>query len=233
MTVGCLIPAAGRGERLGGSTPKALRLLAGVTLLEHSIRALASAREVRNIVVAAPADHRGQVEQVVNGIQVDVSAQLSVVVGGTSRTDSVRSGLDALPPECTTILVHDAARPLVPVEVVARVITACTSGATAVVPVLPVVDTIKRVDAAGRVVATDDREELRAAQTPQGFDSATLRAALDAATDAATDDAGLVERNGGSVLAVPGHADALKITRPIDLLTAESIIRRRHTGQTG
>lgn len=225
MSVGCVIPAAGRGERLGGSVPKALRELDGVTLLERSIRAMAAARTVRNIVIAAPTDHLVEVRQIVTGI--DLSASMSVVVGGETRSASVMAAVAELPEECTIVLVQDAARPLVPVAVVHEVIAACQAGALAVVPVVPVNDTIKQVDESGRVVKTVDRSELRAAQTPQGFDRPTLNAALNNQHPAATDDASLVEDTGVPVQVVPGHFESLKITRPFDLVIAEELLRRR------
>jgi 2-C-methyl-D-erythritol 4-phosphate cytidylyltransferase len=133
----------------------------------------------------------------------------------------------ALPESCTTILVHDAARPLVPADVIDRVIAAVAAGAPAVVPVVAVVDTIKQVDQAGRVVRTVDRGELRAAQTPQGFTAEVLREMLAAADGEATDDTGLAERLGIPVIVVPGDEEGLKITRPIDLVLAEALVRRR------
>ena len=155
--------------------------------------------------------------------------ELTVVTGGAERTDSVRCGLRVLPPgpfEC--VLVHDAARPFVPAVVVARVVDAVRAGADAVIPVLPVTDTIKQVGADGQVTGTPDRSALVAVQTPQGFRPDVLRRAYDAVPEheAATDDAALVERLGIPVDTVVGSPDALKITRPDDLLLAESIIAR-------
>lgn len=222
-----MIPAAGRGERLGSSVPKALHELGGVTLLEHSIRAMAAESAIRNIVVAAPVDRVAEVQQIVNG--VDVAARLTVVAGGATRSESVTNAVAVLPSDTTIVLVHDAARPLVPVEVVQEVIAACEAGAMAVVPAVPVNDTIKRVDRARQVVQTVDRTELRAAQTPQGFDRSTLIAALQNQDQTATDDAGLVERSGVPVLVVPGHFESLKITRPFDLVIAAALLDRRKT----
>ncbi|MBA3744975.1 2-C-methyl-D-erythritol 4-phosphate cytidylyltransferase, partial [Sporichthya sp.] len=127
------------------------------------------------------------------------------------------------------VLVHDAARPLVPVELVDAVAAAVRAGAEAVIPALPVADTIKQVEG-GLVVATPDRSGLAAVQTPQGFSREVLEKAHAAATgDTATDDAGLVERLGLPVRTVPGSEEAFKVTRPVDLLLAEAILaRRRH-----
>lgn len=225
MKVGCVIPAAGRGERMGGGTPKALRTLAGASLLEHAVRAMASSRSVTNVVVAAPA---GSVESIAALMaSLRLSPRIDVVAGGATRTESVIRGVAALPQDCTVILVHDAARPLVPTDVVDRVVGAVAAGAPAVVPVIGVVDTIKQVDPAGQVVRTVDRSELRAAQTPQGFAADVLRKALDADPAEATDDTGIVEQLGIPVIVVPGDEEAMKVTRPIDLLLAEAIVRRR------
>lgn len=225
MSVGCVIPAAGRGERLGGQIPKALRELAGVTLLEHSIRAMAAAQPVEDIVIAAPADFVTQVSQIVHNIEV--TADISIVAGGSTRAQSVSNAVQALPPQTSIVLVQDAARPLVPLEVVEGVIAACQAGAVAVIPVIEVSDTIKQVDATGLVVRTVDRSELRAAQTPQAFARDTLIAAMSDIDADATDEANLAERHGASVLAIPGHFESLKITRPFDLVIAEAILRRR------
>lgn len=150
-----------------------------------------------------------------------------VVVGGAERTDSVRAGLAAAG-SADFVLVHDAARPLTPGSMIERVVSALRAGASAVIPVLPVADTIKRVGADGAVEATVDRSDLRAVQTPQGFTAAALRAAYDAAPGAlATDDAGLVERAGGTVVTVPGDPLALKITTAFDLRVAEVLAQEQ------
>ena len=225
MTVGCIIPAVGRGERMGRGQPKALRTLAGASLLEHAVRAMAASRQVVHIVVAAPPDQVASTGSLMGSLRID--ARVDVVAGGETRTDSVRLGMAAMPETCTTILVHDAARPLVPIDVVDRVAAAVEDGAPAVVPVVPISDTVKQVDEAGQVVRTVDRSELRAAQTPQGFSADVLRNALAGEDLDATDDAGLVERAGYPVLVVPGDQEAMKVTRPLDLLVAEAIVRRR------
>lgn len=232
--VAALVPAAGRGERLGAGAPKALRTLGGVPLLVHAVRALAAARSVSLVVVAAPPDDVADVRALL--ADHEVGAEVSVVAGGATRQRSVRLALAALPPEVDVVLVHDAARPLVPVELVERVAGAVRAGAPAVVPALPVADTVKRVDADGGVVETLDRSALRAVQTPQGFARSVLESAHAAAetegTDDVTDDAGLVERAGVRVLVVPGAEEALKVTRPLDLLLAEAVLARRRANGT-
>jgi 2-C-methyl-D-erythritol 4-phosphate cytidylyltransferase len=152
-------------------------------------------------------------------------AEALVVPGGDDRTESVRLALAAAlgeSPDISIVLVHDAARAFTPPELVRAVTAAVAAGAPAVVPVLPVADTVKRVDAREIVTETVDRADLRAVQTPQGFALDVLRRAYDAA-DSHTDDAGLVERIGIPVSTVPGHPAAMKITTPFDLAVAEAV----------
>lgn len=226
-----IVPAAGRGERLGPGAPKALRTLAGQPILLHAVRNLATARDVDVIVVAVPEDAVEESRALLAGIELPIT----IVSGGDTRQDSVARALLALPAEVDVVLVHDAARPLVPAEVVDRVAAAVRGGAEAVIPTLGVVDTIKEVDGDGVVRATLDRSRLHAVQTPQGFARDLLQRAH-AASDGgdATDDAGMVERMGATVNVVPGHEEAFKITRPIDLVLAEAIlVRRRASGGVG
>ena len=148
---------------------------------------------------------------------------VTVVAGGAERGESVAAGLAALSGGVHVVLVHDAARCLAPSTVFARVIEAVRGGAAAAVPGVPVVDTIKEVDACGRVVGTPDRSRLRAVQTPQAFSRAVLERAH-AVTSDATDDAALVERLGEPVIVVPGDERALKITTREDLDRAARIL---------
>jgi len=223
-----LVPAAGRGERLGPGAPKALRPLGGIPMLVHAVRALAASRVVDIVVVAAPEDTTESVAAML--AEQSFGAEVVVVTGGESRLDSVARALLALPSDVDVVLVHDAARPLVPEELVTSVVAAVRSGHAAVVPGLAVVDTIKQVDADGTVHRTVDRSPLRAIQTPQGFDRDLLQrahAAADPEPVAVTDDAGLVERLGVPVHVVPGHEEAFKVTRPFDILVAEAVLARR------
>jgi 2-C-methyl-D-erythritol 4-phosphate cytidylyltransferase len=224
-SVAALVPAAGRGERLGPGSPKALRDLAGAPVLSHAVHALASSHLIDLIVIAAPDDEVESVRALI-GSQ-EFPCDVSVVAGGSTRQDSVARALFFLPADVEIVLVHDAARPLVPAEVIERVIAAVRAGHEAVVPGLPVVDTIKRVDQDGNVTETVDRSTLRAIQTPQGFTRDVLIRAHAAADDLATDDAGLAERLGVPVHVVDGHEEALKVTRPNDLVIAEAIIAKR------
>jgi 2-C-methyl-D-erythritol 4-phosphate cytidylyltransferase len=204
---------------MGGAEPKALLLLAGEPLLVHAVRGLRGAPSIGPVVVAAPPDRVTEVQQLL------ADHDVTVVAGGAERQDSVRRALAALPSDVELVLVHDAARALTPSTLHEAVVAALRSGAAAVVPVLPVADTVKRVDG-DRVVGTVDREDLRAVQTPQGFRRDVLEQGHRGASTA-TDDAALVERLGRTVLTVPGDPEAFKVTRPFDLLVAEAVLRDR------
>ena len=204
MTAGvwAIVVAAGRGSRYG--RPKQYERLGSGRVLDA---ALSSARGVsQGVVLVVAADRAGDAEP---GADV-------VVVGGDTRSVSVRRGLAAVPAEAEVIVIHDAARPYAEPSLFRAVVAAVRAGADGAVPGLPVVDTVKQVAPDGTVVATLDRTGLVAVQTPQAFRAATLRAAH-AAGGEATDDAALVERAGGRVVVVPGHADNRKITVPRDL----------------
>ncbi|MCP9958411.1 2-C-methyl-D-erythritol 4-phosphate cytidylyltransferase [Streptomyces sudanensis] len=228
-----VIPAAGRGVRLGPGAPKALRMLGGTPMLIHAVRAMSASRAVSLVVVVAPPDDVAGVRALLDEYPVPDRTEALVVPGGATRRESVRRGLDALPDRVTTVLVHDAARPLVPVDTVDAVVEAVRDGgAAAVVPAMPLADTVKEVEPAGDgapepVLGTPERARLRAVQTPQGFDRATLVRAHAEVTGEVTDDAGMVERLGVRVVAVPGHEEAFKVTRPLDLVLAEAVLARR------
>lgn len=225
-SVAAVVPAAGRGERLGPGTPKALRTLGGVALLVHAVRSLAEAPLVDIVVVAAPPGGLADVRALLGGY--DTHADVRVVEGGATRQESVRLAMATLPDDVDVVLVHDAARPLAPVELVDSVAAAVRNGAQAVVPVLPLADTVKRVAGDGSVLETLDRAELRAIQTPQGFRRPVLaRAHQQAGTEEMTDDAALVERIGVDVRTVAGSEEAFKVTRPLDLVLAEAVLARR------
>lgn len=215
--VGVVVPAAGLGLRLGPGGPKALRLLAGEPVLLHAVRGLRACVDVGPIVVAAPA---GDLELVRTCL---TTLDVTVVAGGAERHDSVVAALAALPGEVDLVLVHDAARCLTPPSVMEAVIEALRSGAPCAVPVLPIADTVKRVDG-DRVLQTVPRADLRAVQTPQGFRRDVLSSAHALAADLHTDDAGLVEALGEVVRTVPGSPLGFKITGPLDLLLAEAVL---------
>lgn len=224
-----VVPAAGSGVRLGAGIPKAFVLLDGRTMLERSVAGLLDSGVVDDIVAVVPADRVSEAEELLAPLR-RAGHLVVVTTGGAERTDSVRRGLAALGtsgPAADTdapyevLLVHDAARCLTPAAPIRRVVAAVRSGEVAVIPVLPVVDTVKLVDDDGHVTGTPERSGLRAVQTPQGFDPATLLAAYDAAADVATDDAGLVERLGRRVATVEGDRSAFKVTTADDRLLAE------------
>jgi 2-C-methyl-D-erythritol 4-phosphate cytidylyltransferase/2-C-methyl-D-erythritol 2,4-cyclodiphosphate synthase len=226
-----LVPAAGRGERLGPGAPKALRAIGGEPILLHAVRGLLASGEVDLVVVAAPPTEEGvaEVARILTGLD-----PVTVVPGGATRQQSVALALAAVPEQgYDVILVHDAARALTPPATIAAVVAAVRSGLPAVIPVLPVADTIKSAvpseDPAGfpTVGDTVDRSGLRAVQTPQGFRRDLLTRAHAAAGHDATDDAGLVESLGEPVGMIPGHVEAFKVTTPFDLVLAEAVLERR------
>jgi 2-C-methyl-D-erythritol 4-phosphate cytidylyltransferase len=214
-----IVAAAGSGLRLGAEQPKALVLLAGRPLVCWAVDAL-RAGGVSDVVVAVPADDRA-------AFAAALPADVVLIEGGASRTASVRAALAAVGGAADAVLVHDAARPLTPPDIVARVLAALAAGAPAVVPVLPVVDTTVVVDVDGVVTGTLDREPLRRVQTPQGFDRATLVDAYGRLPEGAelTDDAAVVRTAGVTVSTVPGDERAAKVTVAHDLVLAEFQVR--------
>lgn len=212
-----VVTAAGSGERLGAGIPKAFVELGGCTMLERAVDGLLASGVVDRVVVAAPVERVAETTLLLDG-------RATVVAGGAERPETVRCALDAIG-EPDFVLVHDAARPLTPVEQIRRVVTALRDGLRAVIPVLPVTDTIKAVDANGVVLGTPERSGLRAVQTPQGFETALLRRAYERAGGAAvTDDASLVEYLGTPVHTVEGDTLAFKITTPLDLRLARALM---------
>jgi 2-C-methyl-D-erythritol 4-phosphate cytidylyltransferase len=169
--------------------------------------------------VAAPAAEVGVVRALLAPV-----APVTVVAGGAERQESVALALAEVPAEVDVVLVHDAARALTPPDLIEAVAAAVRSGASAVIPVLPVVDTIKEVGPGEIVLGTVDRAALRSVQTPQGFRHRVLAAAHAVASDPLTDDAGLVEKLGLPVTCIPGSELALKITHPLDLILAEALL---------
>ncbi|MDR1808495.1 MAG: 2-C-methyl-D-erythritol 4-phosphate cytidylyltransferase, partial [Propionibacteriaceae bacterium] len=207
--VATIVVAAGSGVRLGAG-PKGAVPLGGRPLVTWSVAtALAAGSDV--VVVVAPPD------RVASFAAFFSDPRVTVVAGGAARQDSVRAGLAAIPASAGVVLVHDAARPLAGVDVFQRVAAAVRAGAAAVVPVLPAVDSIRRVGPAG--TAPVDRSDLRRVQTPQGFAAAAFRAAHAAAIGLElTDDATVMERAGQAVAVVDGDPDGFKVTEPNDLV---------------
>ena len=245
-----VLTAAGSGSRLGAGVPKALVPVSGVSLLRRAAAGLIASGVVSHVVVTAPAEEvdrfRAELEGLSDGSAGAAAGRrggIEVVAGSPcSRQASVALGLAAAlaaVPQADVVIVHDAARALTPPEVTQRVVAAVRAGHEAVVPALPVTDTVKEVEArpAGEpepVVGTPRRDRLRAVQTPQGFSIPVLvaahRAGAERAGDealAASDDAGLVEACGGSVVVVAGDERAMKVTTPMDLALAELLLERQ------
>ena len=218
-----IIAAAGSGERFGATLPKALITLGNRTLIEHAVAALAPIAS--EIVICAPAGYEKQIQEL-------VGADITVVTGGTTRSDSVRAGITALTGNNKYVLVHDAARALASTQLAKNVLAALEKGEVAVIPGLELIDTVKSVDAGGHVTSTPDRAGLRRVQTPQGFDLEILKKAHSSGANA-TDDGALVEAIGHKVLIINGEDRALKITTPADLATALSTLGDSSEFRTG
>ena len=222
-----IVVAAGSGVRLGGEVPKAVRPLAGRPLVSWSVEALAAGGVTHVVVVVADG-----LQDVFEAALKDAPIPYRLVVGGATRQQSVSRGIAALPPGAV-VLVHDAARPLVPAEVVRGVVAAVRAGAAAVIPVVGLSDTIRQVAEPGSGVADAgsvvvDRTRLRAVQTPQGFSRDALVQSHAAADGGEfTDDAAVCEACGYQVVLVAGSRESLKITEPYDLAVAEAIVKGR------
>lgn len=218
-----IVVAAGSGTRLNGGAPKAFVGLDEHTILRHALRGVFAAPRAQ-VVIVVPQGYEGAALTDAREVAGDRLDLVSVVAGGTTRQSSVAAGVAALWADVDTVLVHDAARALTPPAVFARVVAALDGGAEAVIPAVPVVDTIKRVDAAGAIVAAVDRSELAAAQTPQGFRRDVLQEAVRAADAEHTDDAALVAAAGHTVITVAGDEASFKITTGPDLERARALI---------
>jgi 2-C-methyl-D-erythritol 4-phosphate cytidylyltransferase len=224
-----ILVAAGRGERMGAAQPKAFLPLAGESLLLRSARAFDQTKAVDAIIVVVPAGS----EEATQDLLMPIAKLHTVIPGGARRQDSVLAGLKSIPPAFEgVVLVHDAARPFVTVALIEEVVREAR-GQGAALPVLDLVDTIKRVRG-GRVVETLDRTTLGAAQTPQGFRFRLLLRAYEEAFRAdtlLTDEAMAVERLGASVVAVKGSVHNRKLTTPADLVWAEQLLRETGEGE--
>jgi 2-C-methyl-D-erythritol 4-phosphate cytidylyltransferase len=236
MTTTAILTAAGSGQRLGAELPKALVLIKGQPIVRIAAENLISSEAVDEIIVTVPAGYEAQFETALAGLKPAVM----LAIGGETRQDSIMAALTQLSLACDKVLVHDAARPFTPPALIAQVANAISGEVSAVIPALPVTDTIKQVAVRipalpssttlysaqndGLVTATLNRETLVAVQTPQGFDRGVLENAYRNASGKGiqgTDDASLVEALGIPVKAIPGDAAAMKITTPTDLKIAE------------
>lgn len=228
--VGVVIVAGGTGSRVGGAELKQLRWISGKPMLLHSLQTFQAMPEVGMVVCVLPKQYAGDPPPWI--FQCDVDRML-ISVGGRTRAESVSNGLEDLPSECTTVLIHDAARPFADAEMIGRVIAEAKRGHGAVAA-LPVVDTLKRVGEDGRISETVSRSGLWRAQTPQGFPRALIENAHREAKLAgwhkeATDDAALCERLGIPVHVVRGSEKALKVTEAGDFARAEALAPLRES----
>ena len=229
--VAAVIAAAGSGDRLGGSEPKALVELAGRPLAAWSIAALAASSAIDRLVIAAPSGFESRLEALL--AETAPALESEVVTGGSSRSRSVAAGLERIG-DASVVVVHDAARPLVTPELVERCVAQLERwGCDAAIAAARTTDTIKEADAGGRVSATLERSALWAVQTPQVFRGEAIRRALappatvGAELDRAYDDAQLVEAVGGDVRIVEAPRDNLKVTSEFDLRVAELLLAQR------
>ncbi len=205
VSVWTIVVAAGSGTRFGGL--KQFEQLGSRRVVDWGIKTALRASD--GVVVVLPADASRL-----------ASGDVRSVVGGATRSASVRNGLEAVPEDASVILVHDGARPFASLDLFDRVIDAVRAGADGAIPGVAVTDTIKRVDADGTIIGTVERADLRAVQTPQAFRSGALRDAYIGGNDA-TDDAAVVEASGGHVVVVEGDPENRKITTPADLEWAQ------------
>ena len=222
--VGVVIVAGGSGSRVGGSELKQFRWVHGKPMLLHSVQAFMARPDVALVVVVLPRAYAADPPPWL--FQCDVE-RLLVTEGGKERMESVANGLADLPAGVEVVLVHDAARPLVSDALIGRVVQEVRAGHAAIAA-LPVVDTLKEVDASGTIVRTVERARLWRAQTPQGFPREAIIAAHTAARRdraTATDDAALCERIGIPVRVVRGSERAMKVTEEGDFARAEAIAR--------
>lgn len=220
LTTAAILVAGGRGERMGG-TPKQYRPLAGVPVLRRAVDALRAHPRIGRVVVVVTEDERARAAAMLEGVQ-----DLEIVAGGVARRDSVAAGLAALPEDSGAVLIHDAARPLLPSAVIDRLLDAL-EGADGVCPVLPVIDTLARRHE-GLLTGTVDRGPVVRVQTPQAFHVPVLRDAHARWSGGEpTDDAQMVRALGGIVKAVEGDERLAKLTWDADFARAEALLGQR------
>lgn len=220
--VGVILVAAGAGTRTGSAELKQFRWVAGKPMLLHGVHRFMERDDVAVVVAVLPRASVGDPPPWLFQCDVD---RLLVCPGGRERGDSVYAGLEDMPPEVRIVVIHDAARPLVDAATVERVVAAARAG-TGAVAALPVSDTLKEVDHAGRIIRTVDRARLWRAQTPQAFPRDMIEQAYVEARRAgisATDDAALCERMGLPVMVVRGTERAMKVTEEADFARAEAL----------
>ena len=219
--VWAVLVAAGRGERMGSDRPKAFANLNGRPLLAESLERLDASEWIEALVVVTPEEW--EEPTILLAEELGAGKVHSAVPGGATRQESVRRGLAEVPKDAAVVVVHDAARPLLPADVLERVVGSLGEEWDGVVPGLPLADTVKRTEG-DAVAETVDREGLYVAQTPQGFFAGSLRRAFEGRHEA-TDCAGLVEASGGRIRIVEGDRRLVKVTTPDDLAFVETLLR--------
>jgi 2-C-methyl-D-erythritol 4-phosphate cytidylyltransferase len=228
MRAAAIIPAAGRGERMGAALPKALTPILGRALLAWTLEAVIDSGAVSEILVAVPAGEQDSFDAIARE-SGDERASVRLVIGGETRQESVSNCLAEAPPECELVAVHDAARPLLTGRIMLDVLNRAEETGAAIAAV-PAKDTIKLCDRDGAVIETLDRSRAWLVQTPQCFRRDLLASAHEAASAEgylATDDAALLERSGVPVHVVMGSYENIKVTTPEDILLCEEVLRRR------
>ncbi len=224
-SIGVVIVAGGKGVRMGGDMPKQFRILGQAPILVHTINALSNALKPSNICVVLPEAHKEYWNNLSSRFEV---AKHEVVVGGAERFDSVKAGIEAIGDDVDIIAVHDGVRPLCSEEMLCRTLQCATRYGSAI-PVVAISDSVRLVEENGSKVM--DRSQLRAVQTPQIFDSITLRRAYNQPYSSQfTDDASVVEASGVSVELCEGEKQNIKITTSEDLLYAQMIFETRENG---
>ena len=218
--IALVVVAAGQGQRLGAGKPKAFVDLVGRPLLTHAIESIIALPDLAQLIIAVPESHLIEAAEIGAELIGELPIAFEVVLGGETRQGSIANSLAELAPESEIVMVHDAARALAPTSLFAKVADSVRKTKVSSLPVMRVVDTIKRIDGE-TVLETVDREVLRSAQTPQGFVASDLVAAYAAAEADYTDDAALMQAAGHRILAVDGDERAFKITTPADLAAAE------------
>jgi 2-C-methyl-D-erythritol 4-phosphate cytidylyltransferase/2-C-methyl-D-erythritol 2,4-cyclodiphosphate synthase len=218
--IALVVVAAGQGQRLGAGKPKAFVDLVGRPLLTHAIESIIALPELAQLIIAVPESHLVEAAEIGAELIGDLPIGFEVVLGGETRQGSIANALGELQHESEIVLVHDAARALAPTSLFASVAESVRQTKLSSLPVMRVVDTIKRIDGK-TVLETVDREVLRSAQTPQGFVASDLVAAYAATEADFTDDAALMQSAGHRILAIDGDERAFKITTPADLAAAE------------
>lgn len=218
--IALVVVAAGQGQRLGAGKPKAFVDLVGRPLLTHAIESIIAMPDLAQLIIAVPESHLIEAAEIGADLIGELPIEFDVILGGDTRQGSISNALAELSEEVQIVLVHDAARALAPTSLFLSVAQSVRNAGVSSLPVMPVVDTIKRIDGE-TILETVDRDVLRSAQTPQGFVAADLRAAYSTAEAEYTDDAALMQAAGHTILAVPGDERAFKITTPADLAAAE------------